>query len=445
MKFNKKDLTSKFLECYNHYNGKNIYYLDLENGEIKSVDKTTFEKFASSFDFKNFLKRKYSIDEHFYISLLVENKKRIIPAPYPEKEIKQNYYANERKISYDDYRKKCLIEYIECFFDDRNIFEIKASSKEVGKLFLLLKKLYDYNIFEMFTKENIIRIDFGTIDFYCLIDSEDKAITIETGNEGLSNLVTIINGNKDIDLDVVNCFRNAIKIRLVKENVARETAINNYLKYESPETDFDEYVPCFEIDNYCLRYNDYIRKTTYEEIAEILNSLIFIVKYIKNNDLKYKEKDSFYYLSDKKKVIKTNILNFAVPVCFVNLNPLVGIRNNILVNEYQSIEFKIFKNKEKSFRNATKTVTSFLIMAYDIKKGDLILEKKISHSDSFVKEFNTILIDFFSKHGIAKNIIVTNLFDAFVVRSAGGNKVKVIKSICKNIDEIINETPTIDA
>ena len=89
MKFERKDLTSKFLECYNHYNGKNIYYLNLENGEIEFVDKAKFKKFASTFDYQNFLKRKYSIEEHLYISLLLEDKKRFIPPPFQRRILKK--------------------------------------------------------------------------------------------------------------------------------------------------------------------------------------------------------------------------------------------------------------------------------------------------------------------------------------------------------------------
>lgn len=445
MKFERKDLTSKFLECYNHYNGKNIYYLNLENGEIEFVDKAKFKKFASTFDYQNFLKRKYCIEEHLYISLLLEDKKRFIPPPFPEKDIKESYYSNEQTLSYDKYRNNFLKDLIESYFDDRNIFEIKASTKSIEKIYVLLKKLYDSNIFELFSKENIIQMNFGEVDTYCQIDGEEKTIRIETGSEGLSNLLTIIKGNKDIDINVVNSFRKATTIKLVKENIARETAIKNYLKYESVEVDFDEYVPCFEIDNYCLRYNDYIRKSAFVEIYEIFSNLLFIIQYIKDNNLKYTEKDSLFLLRDKGKVVKTNIIDFAVPVCFVNLNPLVAIRNRVLINEYQNIEFKIYKCEEKSFRNSTKIVSSFVVMIYDINKRNVIFEKKISHSDHFIQQFNSILIDFFLKYGVAKNVIVTNLFDAFVLRSVAGDKIRIIKSECKNIDNIINKTPMLDA
>ena len=334
---------------------------------------------------------------------------------------------------------------IESYFDDRNIFEIKASKKSVEKIYVLLKKLYDSNIFELFSKENIIQMNFGEVDTYCQIDGEEKTIRIETGSEGLSNLLTIIKGNKDIDINVVNSFRKATTIKLVKENIARETAIKNYLKYESVEVDFDEYVPCFEIDNYCLRYNDYIRKSAFVEIYEIFSNLLFIIQYIKDNNLKYTEKDSLFLLRDKGKVVKTNIIDFAVPVCFVNLNPLVAIRNRVLINEYQNIEFKIYKCDEKCFRNSTKIVSSFVVMIYDLNKRNVIFEKKVSHSDHFVQQFNSILIDFFLKYGVAKNVIVTNLFDAFVLRSVAGDKIRIIKSECKNIDNIINKTPMLDA
>ena len=433
-----KEIYTKIYVSYQGMEPNYVYYLDLEDYQIKRFDKKRFLEYERNYNELTLIKDK-NPEQILVMDLITEAGKLILPKPLSDKELLQYYEMSSKKLTLSELKESVLNKTIYVWMDYHNLFPIEADDEFYGDIFYALAMVFNANLFEYFPKNNILHaIETEGVEYFYWFNRKDLSFTLTDNFLGLSNMQCMISSPNSFDKNILRTLRRAFVITFKRENRCTQETIKLYEQYEAQDCDFGAYVPKITYYENGVIVENGLRMYPAQVLNQMLFSLINMVNTMVAKQITPKPFLCYLYRHSKKTVEVDPIVTSISKTPFVNLLPFSQSCFGVKQNKGQVVEFML---RVLSYKKITKHAKAAIyeVMLVDHLTGDVLNRFTVKGDGNTIQDIMRPLIEHSYRNGWAEFTIVDNVLDSHIVSILSNGKSRIEINELSQIDRLIQE------